>query len=68
MGNVKSCCVKHCGCCGCCCCKPKKRSENIGLHPMARALVDERRSLSDDEGIDEVGMSIFGCGITAIIL
>lgn len=59
MGNVKSCCATYCGCCGCCgCCNKKNKSENIGLHPMARALVDDRRSHSSDGGVDEVGKLI----------
>lgn len=57
MGNVKSCCVKYCGCC-CCCSKDKskrRRSENIGLNPMARALVNDRSRHYSDGGVDEVG-------------
>lgn len=58
MGNVKSCCARYCGCCLCCNNnngKKRRQSENIGLHPMARALVDDRRSHSSEDGVDEVG-------------
>lgn len=59
MGNVKSCLSRYC----CCCCnndksKLRRRSENIELNPMARALVDDHRGnirSSDEEGVDEVG-------------
>lgn len=47
MGNVKSCCRRYCCCC-CCNGNHKKRSENIGLHPMARAL-------EEGVGVDKVG-------------
>lgn len=59
MGNVKSCLSRYC----CCCCnndksKLRRRSENIELNPMARALVDDHRGnirSNDEEGVDEVG-------------